>query len=175
VGALKVVEKKVSCKPSAVQGQTDTAEVTLGEMGIVPPLMPAGEYVVGWLRAEQGEFRGRKRWFLWFRIVEGLHVGEELYLCCPFPKDERRSFGLGSKLVAAMTMATGQTPRRRDRLSTRVFAGKYFVAKVRTVTTDQDCLERSPEDHYSVIEKLIAIAAGTPSLGSEQMIKQNKT
>jgi hypothetical protein len=152
------------CKstPADVNG-AKPEDVTIGEMGIVPPLVPEGEYILGFVRSEKGGFCGRDRWFLWFAIIEGKYEGEHLYMCCAGPKQNKRTFGLGSKLVAAITLATGRTPRRRDRLSTGVFHGKYFRGVVRTVKTDQDEHERPKHEWYSVIDRLIAIAAGAPA------------
>lgn len=171
VGVLKIAKKTAAFNGEAATlaqgkstlGASPPEDVTIGEMGIVPPLVPEGEYVIGFLRSEHGRFRGRGRWFLWFEIIEGEHAGQELYLCCPCPKEDRRTFGLGSKLVAAVTVATGQTPRRRDRLSTGVFHGKYFLGVVRTVKKDQDEHERDEAHWYSVIDHLVSIAAGAPT------------
>jgi hypothetical protein len=99
--------------------------------------------------------------FLWFQIITpGNQFGVKLYLVCPCPANGGRIFGFGSKLVAAATVALGHLPKRRDRLSTRMFAGKVFLARTRTVTRDHDQQPRPPEDHYSVISKLLSKEAG---------------
>lgn len=126
-----------------------------------PPLLPKGDdYVVSFLRAEKGTFCGRGRIFLWFTIVEPAKAaGKNLYLCCPVP--DNGNFGMGSKFVDAWRIATGKWPTRRDRLSTKVFHGRYFRAAVRTVTCNQHKEERPEEQHYSKIERLIEKMTGT--------------
>lgn len=136
-------------------------DVELGTVGIVPPLVPDGTYSAGFVRAERGRFEHRERWFLWFRLTTvGPHYGEELYLCCPFPATGTK-FGLGSKLVDAYRVATGQMPQRRDRISTKVFRGKLFRIKTRTVTTDRERQARPPDTRYSVIDRLLDVEAGS--------------
>ena len=136
-------------------------EMDFGHIGRVPPLVPEADYQIGFVRAEKGRFKNRERLFIYFRIVShGEHFGKELYLVAPCPSNGGRIFGLGSNLVAAATVALGHIPTRRDRLSTRMFRGKIFLAKTRTVKLDQDQDERRPQDHYSVIKKLLSVEAG---------------
>lgn len=124
-----------------------------------PLLLSEGdEYVVGFLRAERGTFCGTHRIFLWFRIIEPKDAEADLYLCCPVPGNGK--FGIGSKFVDAWRIAAGQWPTRRDRLSTKIFRGKYFRASVRTVTRSQHGDERPPGQHYSKIERLIGRVTG---------------
>lgn len=59
-------------------------------------------------------------------------------------------------MIAAYAVATGGLPRRRDRISTKVFRNKSFTFAVRTVTHDSRGDERQPADHYSVIDRLIS-------------------
>jgi hypothetical protein len=126
----------------------------------MPPLVPDAEYVGVFLRAEKGRFERRERWFLWFAIsTQGPHVREELYLSCPIP-DGKKSFGLGSKLIAAYAIATGAMPRRRDRITKAVFRNKLFRFRTRTVIKDKDGHVRPAVDHYSVIDRLLAVEAG---------------
>lgn len=136
-------------------------DLDLGQVGHVPPLVPEADYQVGFIRAERGHFENRQRLFLWFKIITpGPSFGIELYLVCPCPANGGKVFGLGSKLVAAATVALGHRPKRRDRLSTRMFAGKVFLARTRTVTLDYHQRPRPPTDHYSVLSELLGIEAG---------------
>jgi hypothetical protein len=126
----------------------------------MPPLVPDAEYTGVFLRAEQGRFAGRARWFLWFVIsTPGPHLKLELYLSCPCPEG-KGSFGLGSNLVAAYAVATGAMPRRRDRITKSVFRNKLFRFRTRTVTKDKNGTARLPADHYSVIDRLLAVETG---------------
>jgi hypothetical protein len=132
----------------------------LGRAGIMPPLVPDAEYTGVFQRAEQGRFAGRLRWFLWFAIsTPGPHLKAELYLSCPCPEG-KGSFGLGSKLVSAYAVATGTMPRRRDRITKSVFRQKLFRFRTRTVKKDKDGHVRPAADHYSVIDRLLAVEVG---------------
>ena len=132
----------------------------LGMAGATPPLLPDDEYVGPFLRAERGRVERRERWFLWFAVsTPGDFLGAELYLSCPFPEN-KGSFGLGSKLIAAYAVAAGGIPRRRDRISKTVFRNKMFRFKTRTVTKDGKGAPRPVGSHYSVIDYLIAVEAG---------------
>ena len=129
------------------KGHANCDDDLLGRAGIMPPLVPDAEYTGVFLRAEHGRFERRARWFLWFAIsTPGPHLKAELYLSCPCPEG-KGSFGLGSKLVAAYAVATGAMPRRRDRITKAVFRNKLFRF-------------RTAADHYSVIDRLLAVEAG---------------
>lgn len=137
------------------------ADQDLGQVGHVPALVPDADYQMGFVRAERGHFENRERIFLWFEITTpGDQFGVPLYLVCPCPANGGKIFGLGSKLVAAASIALGQRPKRRDRLSTRIFAGKLFRGRTRTVRRDHKGNQRPKEDHYSVIDELLSIEAG---------------
>ncbi|MCX5723544.1 MAG: hypothetical protein NTX84_03295 [Nitrospirae bacterium] len=144
-------------KPSNHNGDGD---FEVGTAVGAPSLLPEGDhYIVGFRRAEQGTFCGAVRIFLWFQIVEPIeHAEKELYLCCPVPSSLK--FGIGSKFVDAWRIAAGQWPMRRDRLSTKIFRGKYFRASIRSVTRSQHGDERPVEQHYSKVERLIERVTG---------------
>ncbi len=136
-------------------------EMELGTVGEVPELVPDGDYQVGFVRAERGRFKNLERIYLWFSIITpGAQHGVKLYLVCPCPKDGGKKFGIGSKLFAAAAVALGHFPKRRERISTRLFAGKVFLARTRTVTADSNQKLRQIRDHYSLIDKLLRLDAG---------------
>jgi hypothetical protein len=146
---------------SRQKSQPVVKDADYGIVGDVPPRIPEGDYVVAFVRDERGRFQGRDRWFLWFRIVRPESwSGTQLYLVCPCPSKGGKRFGLGSKMIAAATVALGQRPKRRDRLSSRMFRNKYFLARVRTVRRDARGNKRMQEDQYSVIDELRAVEAG---------------
>lgn len=137
--------------------KADDADELLGHARALPPLVPDAEYVGVFVRVERGRFERRERLFLWFTIATpGLHLKKELYLVCPCPEDGK-AFGLGSKLVAAYSVAMGHLPRRKDRISPAVFKHKLFRFATRTVCSDKDGKPRPQSDHYSVIVKLLAV------------------
>jgi hypothetical protein len=62
--------------------------------------------------------------------------------------------GKRSKYYAAWIMASGGPPRRKDRLSPRVFKGKVFLVRIRDVRKRYDQHEHSEGDVYSNAEIL---------------------
>ena len=163
----EVAVKKVTPLRRTRQGHDENDDdVVFGQMGHRPPLIPEAEYSAGFLRVEHGHVMNRERWFLYFRVVTpGDCIGTELYYSCPCPL-RGQAFGLSSKLVAAATVALGEVPKRRDRLSSAMFKGKQFRVRVRTVKRDRDGTLRPPGDWYSVIDKLIAWEAGATIEGT---------
>lgn len=139
-------------------GDDDDLEVGTA-IGTPPKLPETDEYIVGFIRAEKGKFCGKERIFLWFKIVQpNEHAETELYLCCPVP--DNKKFGIGSKFVDAWRVAAGRWPLRRDRLSTKIFRGKYFQASIRTVKHSQHGVKRPECQWYSKVDRLIEVVAG---------------
>lgn len=125
----------------------------------VPPLIPAGEYEVTFHGAEEKRLWGKNRLFLHFRVAQqGEYLGQALFMAVTMPTNG--SFSISSKYLAQWSLAAGNRPARRDRLSTKVFRGKLFLARVRTVKNGHDGKERSASWHYSVIDSLLEVRAG---------------
>lgn len=130
----------------------------------IPPLVPEGTYEAIFLRAEKARiWDKRQKIFLHFRIIQpGEYFGRELFMVVTFPISGRLS--LSSKYLQQWTLAAGQAPTRRDRLSTRVFRDKVFLAQVRTVVKDAQGHERPKSARYSVIDKLVEVRTGRAGL-----------
>ena len=125
----------------------------------VPKLVPAGDYEVSFVRVEEKKLWGRSRAFLHFRVIQpGEHFGVLLFMAVTLPANGR--FSMSSKYLQQWSLAAGKRPSRHDRLTTRVFRNKIFLARVRTVTQDHDSKEREATWHYSVIDKLVEVRAG---------------
>ncbi len=109
----------------------------------IPPLIPEGKYEVVFLRAEKKKLWGREKVFLWFQIMSsGKWHEEQLYMACNGPKNGK--WTLSCKFYQAWVLAAGRRPERFDRMSTKVFRGKVFLAQVRDVTTNAQKVARSP-------------------------------
>jgi len=120
---------------------------------VVCPLIPEGGYEVGYVRAEKKLMWGREKLFLWFQITTpGEYHSEQLYLACNLPTGKKLS--QSSKLGRAWVLALGQKTDRFDRFSPKVFQGKRFRAKVRTVTQSSKQSKLRPEQQYSIIDEL---------------------
>ena len=107
-----------------------------------------------------------KELFLRWRILEPHQFGGIiLFQSFNMPTDSKR-WGLGSKFLSTWILANGARPVRRDRLSTAVFRGKYFKAKVSVVTKTSKGHDRPEATQYSVIDELVSVVAGGGRVGS---------
>jgi hypothetical protein len=143
----------LKCKPD----ENDLEPACIND---IPPKLPEGLYEVVFVRAEEKVLWGRKKAFLQFRIIQaGDFLGQMLFMAVTFPSNGR--FSVSSKYLQQWSLATGKRPARRDRLSTKVFRNKSFLALVRTVKKDSGGKERCETAQYSVIDKLIKVQTGT--------------
>lgn len=129
----------------------------------IPPLLPEGEYEVVFVRAEEKVLWGRPKVFLQFRIMRACDqacdaIGQKLFMAATLPKHGRLS--ISSKYLQQWILASGRRPARRDRLSTRVFQQKVFLATVRTVRKGSDGSVLPVSSQYSVIDRLLKVLTG---------------
>lgn len=155
-GKLKAVPKdRGTAKPEPTE---DNDLEPSGHIDVAP-LLPAGDYEVSYHRAEEKRLWGKNRIFLHFRIAQqGEHLGKALYMSAVMPSNGK--FSLSSKYLMQWSLAAGFRPTRLDRLSTKIFKGKIFLARVRTVRTDHAGNERPDFWHYSIIDTLLEVRAG---------------
>ena len=120
-------------------------------------LIPAGTNTVGFLRAEKKWLWGCEKIFLWFQILDfGEFQGVEVYMACNAPKKGNKGrMPISHKFYQAWVLAAGRKPDRFDRMSTKVFRGKLFLAQVRTVKNNAKNVARSPLLQYSLIDELL--------------------
>jgi hypothetical protein len=120
----------------------------------IPPLITPGEYEVGFLRAEKKWLWHCEKLFLHFQIVSfGDWHGARLFMACTIaPKGKWRP---SHKFYQAWVIAKQKSPDRFDRMSTIVFKGKLFRAKVKTVENTSKGNKRIPQLQYSIIDDLI--------------------
>jgi len=123
----------------------------------IPSLIPGGLFNVVFQWAEKKYLWGHEKIFLWFQIIDfGEFQGEELYMACNAPKKPKKGKVVTSqKYYQAWVLAAGRKPDRYDRMSTKVFRGKVFLAKVRAVTTNAKNLPRPLLLQYSIIDDLL--------------------
>ena len=156
--------KLAQAKPADVVDFEDfQKDVDVGCAGDRPPLIPEGDYEVGFVRPEETHLWGRKKLFLHFQTVEtGDYHGTVLFMSMNLPTHGRLS--RSSKFFQSWVLAAGKEPNRLDRMSTRIFRGKIFLARVRTVTTfihaSRKVKKREPTTFYSIIDHLIERRAG---------------
>lgn len=128
------------------------------------PLLPEGTYELGFVKADLNKHLwGRSKLFLQFQVLDvGEHHGKLLFMSMNFPKNG--SISISSKFLQQWMVAAGGPPARRDRLSTRIFRGKVFAGRVRTVTSyvhsSGKLMDRDPSTYYSVVDHLIEVRAG---------------
>lgn len=167
----------MSTKPPSKEEDDDNEVIGSGRI-MPPPLSEGDDYLAVYSHKEIGEYKGRKRLFLWFNIttVEG-HFRGSLFLACAFPKNGGTVFGTGSKLMEAFSVALGHKPalRKGVEFKTKYFRGKTFRVRVRTVIEDSEGNLRDPGSWYSVIDRLLNIVEPKPEPESESGPEGGKT
>ena len=124
-------------------------------------LVPPGHYEVVFEEAERARaFSSRIKIFLHFRISQqGSHLNKRLFMSANFPDGGR--LPLSSKFLKMWILANhGKQPARQDRLSTKIFRNKTFLANVKTVETDFRGNDRPEDERYSVIDTLLKVLTG---------------
>jgi hypothetical protein len=165
-----MIKKAVALKPDAFASESsEDVDLDLGEVAQAYPLIPPGEYDVVFVKAHKMPIKKSQRLITYWGIQDLAceHHGTVLIMGFPYPKQGRKKWGANSKLAQCYRIAIGRNPDRYDtgRLSTNVFKNKIFGAQVVTVTKGNDfkgCkqYERSPENHYSVIQILLSLKVG---------------
>ena len=77
-------------------------------------------------------------------------------MACNAPKKAKKGkLATSTKYYQAWVLAAGRKPDRFDRMSTKVFRGKVFLAQIRAVPTNAKNLPRTLLLQYSVIDDLL--------------------
>jgi hypothetical protein len=129
---------------------------------VLPALIPEGDYEVVFFRVEKKEmFRARVlKALLHFKIIEpGDYLNINLLLSMNLPTNGQSR--PSSKWVQHWCLAAGRRPERHDRMSTKVFRNKVFLARVKTVRTNWKNLPLPKECHYSAIDCLLEVRTGS--------------
>jgi len=124
-------------------------------------LVPEGHYEAAVIRWNRCEYFGQRKMYLWFRIITGPYQGTMLFMTFninpPFTKS--------SKYFKAWRLSNGgEIPARNSRMSPRIFQGKAFKIKVRTVKKGKDMKDLPQDDMYSVVEEIIEVCTGKPDI-----------
>ena len=121
----------------------------------IPPAIPdRDDYEVKFVRAEQSHQWNGDKVFLWFEMLTpGQWAGTKFFMACNAKRDGR--WGPSHKFAQAWILANGTRPKRRDRMSTKVFRDKVFRARMRTVTKDANQRDRTSAQQYSVVDELL--------------------
>ena len=136
----------------------------------IPPAIPDGEdYEVKFVGAEQSHQWNSEKVFLWFELLTpGEWVGTHFFMACNAKPDGR--WGPAHKYLQAWILANGAPPKRRDRMSTKVFRDKVFRARVRKVTQNANKTSRTPAQQYSVIAELLEQVRGAADVSCNSVI-----
>jgi len=143
--------------------QAETDEDGDGDVSVVcqtdaAPRIPEGTYEVGFVSAKKTDFKRRPLVYLTFQVADpGPYLGVRLVLACNL-RDGRMTESC--KYWQAWCLAAGTRPQRGDRMSTLVFRGLRFRARVRDVTTTWQQAPRAEHMIYSVIDCLLERTAG---------------
>ena len=140
----------------------------------IPPAIPDGDYEMKFVGAEESHQWNSDKIFLWFEMLTpGEWQGKEFFMACNARKDGK--WGSSHKYMRTWTLANGERPRRRDRMSTRVFRDKVFRARMRTVGQDANKQPLAPAQQYSVVGELLERVRGVTDVSSNSLTAQVDT
>ena len=119
-------------------------------------LIQPGNYEVVFVEGKiKKQWKGYKA-FLWFQVItHGEFYGTKIFMACNVQPGGKIS--TRSKYFRNWVIAKGRKPDRSEmkRMTNRVFLGKVFLGKVRTVTHDKKNLPIHTDLQYSTIDELI--------------------
>ena len=120
------------------------------------PLIPDGMYEAQCISYNSGFHLGKTRkTFLHFKILEpGEHLGKKIFMVFNMPCDKK--IRMGSKYYKTYVFANGnQRPTRNSIMSPRLFKGRIFEIKTRTVEPKFPDGKPMPKHfHYSVVDSI---------------------
>lgn len=132
--------------------------------GEARPLIPDGKYTAQCIgcNKSQSHYNSLKL-FLWFKIIDGQHLGVELFMAMNLIDTRTRQpfkrVPAGSKFYKNWTIANyNRRPNRKDRMSPKIFENGIFEISVRTVKpTYPDGKTEMPDIfRYSVADHIIS-------------------
>ncbi len=123
------------------------------------PRIPEGEYEAVCTEAKVSLYLGKElRLYLHFKIIAGEHEGKKIRGNYNF---DYKVFPTASKYYTDWSIANGALPRRRDRMTPRIFIGKAFLVKVRDAIPRYEDRTPKPEMfRYSVVDRIIERLTG---------------
>jgi len=122
--------------------------------------LPDGKYVVQCVKYDASFVLGKaKKLFLHFRIIDGEHQGQMIFMAFNMAYNER--IKQGSKYYKCWTFVNGwRKPSRNAKMSPRLFLNKVFQVKTRTVRPLHNGKEMPDSFHYSVVDSILEVMAG---------------
>lgn len=120
------------------------------------PLIPEGEYEAACVKHEHSRYLAKeKRLYLHYQIISGEFEATKLFQAFNY---NYKSFSRASKYYVEWSLANKALPRRRDKMSPRVFLNKAFKVKVVTVKPKHGDGTVKPEMfHYSKVDRIIEV------------------
>lgn len=121
--------------------------------------IPEGEYDAVCIKVEKSRYLGsEKRLYVHFQIVDGEYQETQLFETFNI---NYQSFPRRSKYYTDWSIANGGLPKRRDRMSPKIFLKKVFRVKVRDVKPLYEDGKAKPEMFkYSVVDRIVEKVTG---------------
>lgn len=118
------------------------------------PQIPAGDYEAVCVKTERSDYLGKeKRLYIHFQIIDGEYIGTKLYAVYNI---KYKVFSTATKYYTDWSIANGALPKRRDRMTAKVFKDKPFLVKVRdTAPKYEDGTLKPKMFRRSIIDRII--------------------
>jgi len=129
-------------------------------------LIPPGVYEVGYTGSEKRRYFGATKLYCWFEVVtQGPHFGASLFKAYNWYE----KLPMGSDLAKDLLRLYGKRGRKNMKLSLALFRNKIIEVVVRKVTLDRKQVILPEHLQYSVVDKILGIAAGNSRKGNENV------
>jgi len=121
------------------------------------PLIPEGKYEASLVKYEKRKFFSGEKLYCIFQILDlGPYCGTKLFKSYNFYNPLPR----GADLFKDFALVYGRRLTKKTKLSMKLFEGRVFVVRVRTVIADRKQSTLSEQQRYSVIDRIVEVLTG---------------
>ena len=151
------VEAEIKAEPDGTSESNDSEDLVFKAKEDSLPLVPEGVYQVSYVKYEKSRYQGGYKLYIKFAICDlGAHLGTKVFK----PYNYYEPLLRGCDLLKDFELLYGKRVRKNTRLSVSLFKNKILIVRIRTVKKDRKQTELREHQRYSVIDKIIGIAAG---------------
>lgn len=131
------------------------------------PLVPPGEYLVCYVDHRTLSAFKQPKVYVTFRVVDGRHTGTKLFRAFRVkalvgkPRRNGRFVIRRTHELYRQFVCVTDANDRPDRIALTRLRNCVLRVSVRTVTQDSRQRDLAPDAHYSVVDRLLAIEAGS--------------
>jgi len=116
------------------------------------PRIEPGQYIAHCFKANIINYKGAKKYMIWFRLCGGKYDGLELFLPCP---DTKGKGVIRTKYYENWVIANGSRPKKGQQMAKSIFKNKEFRISVGDTKRKFENGELKPESlQYSIVKEI---------------------